>query len=130
MNPIKVPLIRVTFIAGKNLKFKWKMLWESHRKSHLSINLKICVGEILICRRIILPLKISAPTKHVKISFVKLNEPNKMSVFARIRLIGISHNKTFTKYLTIQFHDRQQECRGTFPIVKCTYCRSEFQQTR
>lgn len=23
-----------------------------------------------------------------------------------------------------------QECRGSFPIVKCTYCRSEFQQTR
>lgn len=23
-----------------------------------------------------------------------------------------------------------QECRGSFPVVKCTYCRSEFQQTR
>lgn len=23
-----------------------------------------------------------------------------------------------------------QDCRGSFPIVKCTYCRSEFQQTR
>lgn len=23
-----------------------------------------------------------------------------------------------------------QECRGSFPIVKCTYCRSEFQQSR
>ncbi|XP_051176765.1 protein FAM76A [Leptopilina boulardi] len=22
-----------------------------------------------------------------------------------------------------------KECRGTFPVVKCTYCRSEFQQT-
>lgn len=22
-----------------------------------------------------------------------------------------------------------QECRGAFPVVKCTYCRSEFQQT-
>ena len=21
-----------------------------------------------------------------------------------------------------------QECRGAFPIVKCTYCRTEFQQ--
>ena len=23
-----------------------------------------------------------------------------------------------------------QKCRGDFPIVKCTYCRSEFQQER
>ncbi|KAI8424429.1 hypothetical protein MSG28_002923 [Choristoneura fumiferana] len=23
-----------------------------------------------------------------------------------------------------------KECRGSFPVVKCTYCRSEFQQTR
>lgn len=22
-----------------------------------------------------------------------------------------------------------QECRGAYPVVKCTYCRSEFQQT-
>lgn len=26
------------------------------------------------------------------------------------------------------FHTYFQECRGSFPVVKCTYCRSEFQQ--
>ena len=34
------------------------------------------------------------------------------------------------RYLFLLFttNDSFQECRGSFPVVKCTYCRSEFQQ--
>lgn len=32
-------------------------------------------------------------------------------------------------YLKTKFVSSTQECRGAFPVVKCTYCRSEFQQT-
>lgn len=31
--------------------------------------------------------------------------------------------------LKTKFVSSNQECRGAFPVVKCTYCRSEFQQT-
>lgn len=33
------------------------------------------------------------------------------------------------KLIKIKTHLLFKECRGTFPVVKCTYCRSEFQQS-
>ncbi|KAJ6636321.1 Protein FAM76A [Pseudolycoriella hygida] len=41
-------------------------------------------------------------------------------------------SKCFSRHPFEELSSGQQlckECRGTFPIVKCTYCRSEFQQT-
>ncbi|KAG4078301.1 hypothetical protein HA402_013011 [Bradysia odoriphaga] len=41
-------------------------------------------------------------------------------------------SKCFSRHPFEELSTGQQlckECRGTFPIVKCTYCRSEFQQT-
>ncbi|XP_014273544.1 protein FAM76A isoform X3 [Halyomorpha halys] len=41
-------------------------------------------------------------------------------------------SKCFSKYPFEELSSGQQlckNCRGSFPIVKCTYCRSEFQQT-
>ncbi|XP_014210453.1 protein FAM76A isoform X2 [Copidosoma floridanum] len=41
-------------------------------------------------------------------------------------------SKCFTRHPFEELSPGQQlckECRGTFPVVKCTYCRSEFQQT-
>lgn len=32
-------------------------------------------------------------------------------------------------YEDYNFNFCTQECRGAFPVVKCTYCRTEFQQT-
>ncbi|XP_024085009.1 protein FAM76A isoform X2 [Cimex lectularius] len=41
-------------------------------------------------------------------------------------------SKCFTKHPFEELSSGQQlckDCRGAFPVVKCTYCRSEFQQT-
>uniref|UniRef100_A0A1B6D4M3 Protein FAM76A n=2 Tax=Clastoptera arizonana TaxID=38151 RepID=A0A1B6D4M3_9HEMI len=41
-------------------------------------------------------------------------------------------SKCFTRHPFEELSSGQQlckECRGNFPVVKCTYCRSEFQQT-
>ncbi|XP_060517865.1 protein FAM76A [Cylas formicarius] len=41
-------------------------------------------------------------------------------------------SRCFTRHPFEELSAGQQlckECRGTFPVVKCTYCRSEFQQT-
>ncbi|XP_044741664.1 protein FAM76A isoform X2 [Chrysoperla carnea] len=41
-------------------------------------------------------------------------------------------SKCFARHPFEELSSGQQlckECRGTFPVVKCTYCRSEFQQT-
>ncbi|KAG8237211.1 hypothetical protein J437_LFUL016048 [Ladona fulva] len=41
-------------------------------------------------------------------------------------------SRCFSRHPFEELSDKQQlckECRGAFPVVKCTYCRSEFQQT-
>uniref|UniRef100_A0A8W7P2X0 Uncharacterized protein n=1 Tax=Anopheles coluzzii TaxID=1518534 RepID=A0A8W7P2X0_ANOCL len=41
-------------------------------------------------------------------------------------------SKCFSRHPFEELSPGQQlckDCRGSFPVVKCTYCRSEFQQT-
>lgn len=74
---------------------------------------------------------VSHETQDTVTSYFVLDINNSHETKFQLLFIAIVTSKKFYKLKEYEnnFVYSFKECRGAFPVVKCTYCRSEFQQT-